>query len=142
MITPDIVPAPDPVERLQRYSRFVALVAEQLDALRDDDAERFRRLAEERQVLERELDGASLLEEDAEIDPIGEGAALARLHDELGDALSELDERLDTERWKEEQWALLSDGAIRSARSVPTIKRIGRAYPEMEERTSHLDRRF
>ncbi len=148
MIAPDLVPAPDPVERLQRYSRFVALVAEQLDALREDDAERLRRLTEERQALEREFaDDALSVDSLAEEAPSAggqseEGAALARLQDELGNALSELEERIDTERWKQEQWTLLNDGAIRSARSVPMVRLIGRAYPELEERTSHLDRRF
>jgi hypothetical protein len=148
VIAPDVVPAPDPVERLQRYSRFVALVAEQLGAMREDDAERLRRLTEERHVLERELALAAAPETEetheaaTDGDAIDEGAALARLHDELGNALSELDERLDSERWKEEQWTLLSDGAIRSARSVPMVRLIGRAYPELQERTSHVDRRF
>lgn len=145
MIGPDIVPAPDPIERLQRYSRFVALVAEQLDALRDNDAERFRRLTAERQALERELAeaAAKAIERGPnESDEIVEGASLARLQDELGNALSELEERLGAERWKEEQLALLAEGAMKSARNVPMIRPIGRAYPEMQQRTSHLDRRF
>lgn len=149
MIASELAPAPDPIERLQRYSRFVALVAEQLGAIREDDAERLRRLTDERHALERELLEAADNEDQqaragAEEDEqdVAEGVALARLQDELGNALSELAERIDSERWKEEQWSLLNDGAIRSARSVPMVRLIGRAYPELEERTSHLDRRF
>lgn len=144
MIVPYIVPSHDPIGRLQRYSRFVALVAEQLDALCDEDMERFRRLTGERQALDRELLEAAATEDrqDVEFSETEDGATLARLQDELESAIAELDERLAAERWKKEQLALLTEGAMKSARSVPMIRPIGRAYPEVQQRTHHLDRRF
>lgn len=135
------------VERLQNYARFVGIVAEQLEAARTDDVERLRRLEEERVALERELTTSTLLDppvlsEEDNPDSTVTDEALARLQDELDRALSTLDERFDTERWTEQQMALLSDGAIRSARSMPAPRSSGRPYPILEERTTHLDRRF
>lgn len=148
MIVSCVVPAPDPIERLQRFARFVALVAEQLEAIREDDADRLRRLREEAQGLERELlgdtpHGTSDSPTCDDLTPeIREVTALASLQDDLENALSSLEKRFDAERWTEEQLTLLSNGAIRSARSMPLVKLAGCAYPDLEERESHLDRRF
>lgn len=147
MIAPSDSVSTDAVERLQRYSRFVALVAEQLDAMREDDGERLRRLGEERVSIERELADQSAPHsadhtDEADAELAGPDDTLAGLHQELWQALATLEERFDADRHTEEQMALLSNGAIRWARSMPAVRLNGRPYPDLEQRTSHLDRRF
>jgi hypothetical protein len=121
-------------ERLQRYARYVALVGEQLEAANSGDVDLVRRLAEERSLLEGELTIAS---EDSDSD----GPETPQLTDYLQVGISELAERLDNERRTQETWSVITDEALRFARTVPA-QRIARGYPELTGRENRLDLRF
>jgi hypothetical protein len=119
-------------ERLQLYSRYVALVAEQLDALGRDDRGRLKELVEERGRLEAGLAHAPG-------EPIGDAMSIEDL---LGAGLASLAERIDAIRRMEDRWSLLNDGAVRSARTVapPTVR--GGRYPEPAPHDRQVDRRL
>ena len=121
-------------DRLQRYGRYVALVAEQLEALRNGDHEKLGRLRAEGEEIE-----ASLAVEDGEP---SENPLLPLLQDALQVGLSELAESFDSDLVSREQWARINDGALRSARSVPAPRIATRGYPELSKPSSRVDLRF
>ena len=115
---------------LRLYSRYISVLAEQLDAVADEDNLRIAELEEERLMIEADLDL-----------PEGEGAesSLAEL---LGAALEILQEKVDMSRLLEERWEMLSTQALQSARSVGTPATIGGRYAEGRALQSQLDRRL
>lgn len=123
------------VDRLQRYSRYMALIAEQLEALHDDDSERLRRLNEQRQMLETEMAGTPESENSGIPAPL-------RIQEDLTRGLAELESRLQTDLWTEERWNRISEGTLKSARVVPAARIGARAYPVLDDRANRVDRRF
>lgn len=121
-------------DRLQRYGRYVALVAEQLEALRAGDGDRLRRLRAEGEELE-----ASLEADDGEP---SDSPLLPMLHDALQLGLSELAESFDSDLQIREQWARINDGALRNARSIPAPRVNTRGYPELGNPSNRVDLRF
>lgn len=131
MNAPATEPASELAERLQIYARYVAIVAEQLEALSADRAERVAELEEERLAAEtklRELEKA--------VDE------LPSLEEFLSLGVAALEEGSTAARKLQERWSALSEGAIRSARKVGPIVVSGGRYPELRSPEHHLDRRF
>lgn len=136
--------SPEAAERLQSYARFVNVIAEQLQALRERDLERFNELARERSALEAELEKL-----DAELGPRAHGSlmeAISRgIPGLLGEELVSLDARLHADEALEAQWADLEDQAFRAARTLGAASRRPGEYtpdaPEPAQRT-RLDVRF
>lgn len=122
------------IERLQRYSRYAALVAEQLEALRSGDLDRLRRLNVERMLLQGEDDWPE--------GEAGESKPLSDLHDVLRSGIDELEERFDGRRRVDERLSLISAGALRTARELPVTPTRRRRYPEISARQSRVDLRF
>lgn len=145
----EVAASPELAERLQRYSRMVALVAEQLDAVRDGDSERMQQLQAERALLESELDpqrdaAAESVDEDEEGGPDGIDSPqfATAFHEDLQSALELLATHWQTLKEAEENWNIIQDGAVRSARAVPAFRVAPRGYPEYERGKSRVDLRF
>jgi hypothetical protein len=124
-------PASELTERLQLYARYVAIVAEQLEALSGDRAERVAELEEERLAAEAKLHAL----QDATTE-------LPRLEEFLNLGVAALDESSTAARELQERWSALSDGALRSARTVGPITVSGGRYPQIRPLDHHLDRRL
>ncbi|MEX2570312.1 MAG: hypothetical protein WD737_03335 [Gemmatimonadota bacterium] len=122
-------------ERLQLYARYVALVAEQLAALREDRPYELTNLEEERAGLEARL-------QDTDGRVVDDTITAARLDEFLSLGLAALQEDVDGKHALEDRWARLSDGAIRSARVVAPPRIPGGSYPETRSAGSRLDRRL
>lgn len=117
-------------ERLQHYSRYVALVAEQLEALGSRDLGRMQRIEEERLRIEREWGESD------------EGRPNEQLSALLRSGLSELASQADSEEEERERWTLIQTGALQAAHSLhqPPL-RIG-SYGAMGSAEAKVDVRF
>jgi hypothetical protein len=128
----DPAPAEEPPslpDRLQRYSRYVALVAEQLEALERRDAARLQAIEEERREIERGW------QEDV-TPPPEEIRALLR------SGLRQLEDQAGQEEEERELWTRIESGAIRAAHVLrPRPLRIGR-YAALENADNTVDVRF
>lgn len=122
--------------RLQTYSRFVALVAEQLDALQRKDAARLQELGEERVRLEREM------AEPEAVESIRSPAANEHLGALLAAGLHELEHQTEQAQHAREVWSLLQDGALLAARDLrPAPLRSGH-YQAIGITAAQVDVRF
>lgn len=130
-------PSAGVVERLKRVSRYAAVLAEQLEAVREDDRGRFTRLADERHTLE-----AWLREDSTESEGEAEIGIQERVRSEIETALADLAEHLTIERTAEERWTRINEGAVRSARGVPSLRISPREYPALEARSAKVDLRL
>lgn len=148
----EAVPATaDAPARLRDFGRYLGLVADQLEALKQRDLPRTRELAEERTRLEATLrDAPQEAPEEAEAGDEGEretaepsDASLpADLAAELAQALHELHE---FERQEEEQrtrWIALGDDALRSLQGARVRHPSGGQYVEFPAGDGRLDLRF
>jgi hypothetical protein len=130
------LPAPPPADepaslpdRLQRYSRYLALVAEQLAAMERRDVARLQAIEEEREEIER-----GWQEEDTP--PPEEIRAL------LHSGLRQLEEQADQEEEERERWTLIQSGAIQAAHVLrPRPLRIG-SYGPLGKAENTVDVRF
>jgi hypothetical protein len=109
-------------DRLQGYSRYLALVAEQLEALDQQDAPRLQALELARQRLARQLAGT---EPDEPLpQPHLEIYALLRA------GLEEIEQHVGQEEQEKEVWDHLESGALRAAHSLRvTVVRPGEYRP-------------
>jgi hypothetical protein len=136
MNLPVLEPAPAPTEepaslpdRLQRYSRYVALVAEQLEALERRDVARLQAIEEERQEIERGW------QEDS-TPPPEEIRALLR------SGLRQLEDQADQDEEERELWIRIQSGAIQAAHVLrPRPLRIG-SYTALGNADNTVDVRF
>ena len=123
------------LDRLQRYSRYVAIVAGQLDALDRGDHDRVLVLMGERRLLEPEcsLEGGGW---DSDSMP-------PSLQEALVSGLSELERRFEMDRSLEDHWISIRDGALRSARSLAlrSLPPVGR-YAAADSCGERLDLRL
>jgi hypothetical protein len=130
---PELLPVPihrEPAslpDRLQRYSRYVALVAEQLEAAEQGDLARLQLIEAERLEIERNWD-------DDNIPPPGEFGSL------LHSALRELQNRSGAE--ERERWDLIQNGALQAAHTLrmPPL-RIG-SYRPLQSTDQKVDLKF
>ena len=124
---------PSRVETLLRYSRYVAIIAEQLEATEVGDRERVMLLLDERRLIEAEIEATH---DDESSDP-------ASLDELLTSALAEVSEKIESARLDKDQWIQISSGALTSARSLSLrpAAAAGR-YPEPVARGERLDLRF
>ena len=128
-------------ERLRAYARLVGLIADQLDAARNDDSELIHRLQEEQVVLERDLTSLLVVELDGEPSEPAPPLACALAKD-VGVAIETLGEYLGSEQRARANWLWLNDGVIRTAREIPVPQPAGRRYPEYDAGESRVDLRF
>ena len=120
-------------EALLRYSRYVAIVAEQLQAATAGDRERMLALLEERRLLEDELNPS----------PDDENEPEPSMDELLTSALAELSANLEADRLDKDQWLQISSGALTSARSLSRRPAaVAGRYPEPGARGERLDLRF
>jgi hypothetical protein len=128
----DPAPAEEPSslpDRLQRYSRYVALIAEQLAAMERRDVARVQEIEEERREIERGW------EEDA-TPPPEEIRAL------LHSGLRRLEDRAGQEEEERELWTRIQSEAIVAAHALrPRPLRIGR-YGALGGAANKVDVRF
>lgn len=118
---------PELAERLQAYSRYLALLAEELEALKRHDAARLLKLAEDRRELEAELERA------------GAGEELADLVDTGVRTLeSEAEQGGETHR----RWLELESGTLRAARGLRLRPRNWGDYGRLLSADASLDVRF
>jgi hypothetical protein len=94
-------------ERLQGYARYLALVAEELEALERRDEPRLQLLDAERQRLARELAGT----EPGEPPP----PPHLELYALLRSGLEEIEAHVGQEEQEKEMWDHLESGALRAA---------------------------
>ena len=97
-------------DRLQGYSRYLALVADELEALEQQDERRLRFVDAERQRLARELTGT---EPDAEPPP-----PHLELYALLRAGLEEIEAHVGQEEQEKEMWDHLESGALRAAHQL------------------------
>lgn len=135
----DLPPADAPAERkrsdrLRDAARWLALLADEIDALEAGDFPRLRDLAEQR----AKLAGRRGVEEDGADE--GRSDALPRpLHlDAVADALRELREWDERERAKQEGLSQLCDDSLPRVRSIQTRPTGGR-YPLLDDADSQLN---
>lgn len=122
-------PAAELRTRLQCYARYVALIADQLEALEQGDSARLRQTQEARDELERELAGGEAEDAD-DLDSLVRRGAEA------------VERRLAEERSLRSRWTSLEDDAIRVTRTV-RASRPGRGrYPATGALAAQLDVRF
>jgi hypothetical protein len=116
-------------ERLQLYSRYVAIVVEQLQALAAEDSIRITELDVKRRELEDRLND----------DPGSEPHTLDEFLD-LG--LAAIEQSSEGARQLEERWIQLSGDALRSARRVGTVSLRNGSYPDVRLAETRFDRRL
>lgn len=103
-------------ERLQIYSRYVALIAEQLQAVQRRDARSVRQLEMERTRLEAEMapGGAAARAEH----PAAVSGPPGELSDLLLNGLVELEQVAHDEEQISECWSAIERGALQAARRL------------------------
>src|SRR5688500_11379272 len=116
-MTADAAPAVT-TDSLRLHSRYLSILAEQLDAVADEDNLRIAELEEERLTIQAALDL-----------PEGE-AAESSLTELMSAALDTLKEKVDMSRLLEERWEMLSTSALHSARAVGTQTPAGGRYAQ------------
>jgi hypothetical protein len=116
-------------ERLQLYSRYVAIVAEQLQALATEDSARIAELDVERHELEERLN------DDQGSDP-------HTLDEFLDLGLAAIQQSSEGARQLEERWIQLSGDALRSARRVGTVSLRNGSYTDARLAEISFDRRL
>lgn len=125
-------------ERLRGYARYVALVADQLEALEQGDRTRLRDLHEARAELEREMQG----EPPEEDDPEATAPSPAELQEALTAGIRLLELAVETSQATQEEWTRLQD-RVRSATVGLRPARVAwDRYPEAEAGVARLDVRF
>jgi cell division FtsZ-interacting protein ZapD len=120
-----VEPAPSSGQ-LQACSRYVARVAEQLEALERGELARVRELDSSRQALEQEIRAAGVPQEIDEI---------------LRTGLQEVRRRVASEQAVRELWSGLRDQALRSARRIARPVTRGR-YPDPRPTDARFDIRL
>ena len=131
-MNPEVAP-PSLAETLHRYSRYLAIVAEQLEASAEGDLQKLMTLLGDRIVLEVDLEPFNQDEDEP----------VASLDELLMQALAEVNEKVESDRLDKDQWVQLSNDALTSARtlSLRPAAAAGR-YPEPGATGERLDRRF
>lgn len=120
-------PGPELAERLQRYSRYLAVLAEELEALKRHDTARLPKLAEERRELEAELERAGAGDELAALVEVG--IRMLETEAEQGGATRS-------------RWLELESGTLRAARGLRTRPRGWGEYGRLRTADASLDVRF
>lgn len=152
--------SPELTERLQRYSRILALIAEQLDAARSGDSERLRQVRTERAMLESELELKSVQLQTGDRRDSGQNAYTGGEHQreeldraeslevplalqaDLHSALELLASLRQARREVEENWDAIQNGAVRTARAVPVLRVAPGRYAENEPEKPRVDLRL
>lgn len=141
----------DAPARLRDFGRYLGLVADQLEALKQRDLPRTRELAEERARLEDTLrdapdDAAAEAEGMTAGDRDANGPADPTLPEELAAELAQaLHELIEFERREEEQrtrWIALGDDTLRSLQGARVRHPSGGQYVEFPAGDGRLDLRF
>jgi hypothetical protein len=128
----EIVPL-SPAETLLRYSRLIAIVAEQLQAAAEGDRERMLALLDERRLIDDELSTSKDEENAPEL----------TIDELLNAAVAEVAETLEADRLDKDQWLQISSGALTSARTLSLRPAaVAGRYPEPGARGERLDLRF
>lgn len=119
---------PEISERLQSFSRYLSLLAEELEARKAHDAPRLKRLAQDRRELE------SVLERE------GAGGEIAAL---VGDGLRLLEREAERGDASRIRWIELEGGTLRAARQLRLRPRSAGRYDGLRTMDdARLDVRF
>lgn len=127
-------------EQLRSWSRYLAVLADELDALASGDNVAALGVAEERERIEHELQAyaGSMAEADGVLE-----TSPAELLAELVDAaLRERDERLLADQLLRNRFQDLQDGTLPRARGITNRYGWGGRYSATSSADPRLDRRF
>lgn len=132
-VVPDLT---ELVERLRHHAHYLALVADQLDAAAHQDVARLHELDAEREEFEAEhySDNEERQEEGSSPDQ--------SVYNDLLKGLTLLAEQEQVERRTTEQWSRLTEGAVRSARTVRPPRVRTAEYPVYRPESSQVDLRL
>lgn len=127
-------------ERLRDFGRYLALVADELDALEQRDLPRLRELQEQRLELERELRPDREEEETGSRgEPLPFAEDLAGL---LAEGLDTLQQGAEEDRISRDRWTTLEHDALRAMQGT-RLRGVRRGqYLELASGDARLDVRF